>query len=104
MLRERPAAAAVLALLVLAVAGCSHKAAPAPENEQAAVKMVERLGRSAQLESAPPHHVVEINLGNTGVTDADLKELKEVKRLRYLILNRNPITDAGVKELRLRIR
>jgi hypothetical protein len=48
----------------------------APENERAAVQMVEGFSRVAKLGTAPPHHVVEINLVGTGVTDADLKDLK----------------------------
>src|SRR5262245_42645778 len=103
MARKRWAGGAVLpGLLLLAAAGCRDtKGEPrAPGNEQPAVIIAERLGRSVRLEATPPHHVVEVNLAGAGVTDADLNELKELKRLRYLILNGGPVTDAGMRQLK----
>src|SRR5262249_31910067 len=99
--------AMVALLLLLPAAGCRERVPPqnaeakAPDNEQPAVKMVVRFPRHLlKLDASPPFHVVEINLVDNPVTDADLQELKELKRLRYLIVNRTPITDAGVKGLK----
>jgi hypothetical protein len=39
-------------------------------------------------------------LEGTQVTDAGLKELKELKCLQELNLTLSPVTDAGVKELK----
>ena len=41
-----------------------------------------------------------LNLGNTQVTDAGLKELKDLKQLTYLDLGSTKVTDAGLKELK----
>ena len=40
-----------------------------------------------------------LHLNNTKVTDAGLKELKELKQLEFLNLSNTQVTDAGLKEL-----
>jgi hypothetical protein len=41
-----------------------------------------------------------LQLGSTQVTEAGLKELKELKNLSWLYLGGTPVTDAGLKELK----
>src|SRR5215471_16010582 len=95
MARQQGAVGAgvMLGLLVLAVAGRA--------DEAAALKMIEKLGgrvtRDAKIAGKP---VVRVNLPLSKVTDADLKELKELKSLQYLSLSFTKVTDAGLKELK----
>jgi hypothetical protein len=62
------------------------------------------FGKPAQASAILPHFdqlrsCEEVNLRGTTVTDADLKHLTRVPRLRVMDLGSTPITDAGVKEL-----
>jgi hypothetical protein len=41
-----------------------------------------------------------LTLVGTQVTDAGLKELKELRRLRWLDVRATQVTDAGVRELK----
>jgi len=68
--------------------------------EAAAVKMIEELGGKVRVDDKRPGKpVVAVSLEGTKVTDAGLKELKELKSLRSLYLMHTKVTDAGVKEL-----
>jgi hypothetical protein len=83
----------VLVLLALAAAGRA--------DEAAAVRAVEMLDGIVTVDDTQPDKpVVAVNLGVTCITDAELKELKEFKRLRRLDLSATPVTDAGLKELK----
>src|SRR5262249_4535489 len=95
MARQRGAAGAgvLLGLLILTVAGRA--------DEATAVKLVEKLGGIVTVDAKQPGKpVVGVDLERTKVTDADLKELKQLKHLQWLILYGNNVTDAGLKELK----
>src|SRR5262245_27548096 len=105
--RSASGVAMVAVLLLLSASGCLGRASPqkagpkAPDNELPAVKMVQQLPRHLlTLDTSPPFHVVEINLVDNPVTDADLQGLKELNQLRYLIVNRTHITDSGLDVLK----
>src|SRR5690349_20563428 len=100
-------AGVVQGLLALAVAGCGQRPVPveqepvAVEDESATVKAVEALGGRVTLDaSRPGKPVVAVDLRNTRVTDAGLKELKGLHSLQMLNLFDTPVTDAGLKELK----
>ena len=68
--------------------------------EAKAVAAVERLGGTVTRdEERPGKPVVEVHLGFSKATDADLKELATLKRLQVLALSYTAVTDAGLKEL-----
>ena len=71
-------------------------------DEADAVKVVEKLGgKVTRDDKQPGKPVVEVNLSLTKVTDADLKQLKELKQLASLnLFGCREVTDAGVKELK----
>jgi len=71
-------------------------------DEADAVKVVEKLGgKITRDDKQPGKPVVEVNLSVKKVTDADLKQLKEVKQLASLnLFGCKEVTDAGVKELK----
>ena len=83
----------LLGLLVLS--------APGRTDEAAAVKAVEKLGGSVTVDAKRPGKpVVAVNLIATEITDAGMKELKELKSLQTLELHETKVTDAGMKELK----
>src|SRR5262249_47050285 len=83
----------LLGLLLLAVAGRA--------DEAVAVKAIKKLGGKVTVDDKRPGKpVVGVNLGGTKVTDAGLKELKELKNLRELNLGDTQVTGAGLKELK----
>ncbi len=68
--------------------------------EAKGVAAVERLGGTVTRdEERPGKPVVEVHLGFSQATDADLKELAGLKRLQVLALPHTAVTDAGLKEL-----
>ena len=71
-------------------------------DEADAIKLVERLGGKIKRDDKQPGKpVVEVNLSVKKVTDADLKQLKELKQLASLnLFGCREVTDAGVKELK----
>ncbi len=88
---------ALLAAVVLS--GCSARPS-APRDDPDPAKRVEQLGGTiARDDTQPGKPVIEVNLALKKVTDADLKELKELKQLTTLNLGSTKVTDAGVKEL-----
>jgi len=74
----------------------------ADDAEAKAVAFVEKLGgkaiRDDKAQGKPVRSVVLG--GNVRVTDAGLKELKELKSLQTLDLSETKVTDAGLKELK----
>src|SRR5437870_178159 len=70
-------------------------------DEASAVKAVEKLGgKVTRDDKLPGKPVIGVNLGGTKVTDADLKELKDLKHLTSLNLGWAKVTDVGLKELK----
>jgi RNA polymerase sigma factor (sigma-70 family) len=71
-------------------------------DEADAVKLVEKLGgKITRDDQQPGKPVVEVDLQVTRVTDADLKDLKGLKKLTTLnLFGCKGVTDAGVKELK----
>src|SRR5262249_47302844 len=82
----------LLGLLVLAAAGRA--------DEAAAVKLIEKVGGRVTVDPKRSGMPIAVNFSGTAVTDAGLKELKELKSLRELDLGGTAITDAGLKELK----
>jgi internalin A len=82
-----------LTLLVLAMTGRA--------DEAGVIKAVEALGGKVTVDDKQPGKpVVGVNLDESKVTDNDLKQLKEFKKLQTLSLDSTKITDAGLKELK----
>ncbi len=76
--------------------------ARADEAEDRAAEAIRKAGGKVERdERAPGRPVIGVNLGFTQVTDAGLKELKELKALRSLSLNGTRVTPAGVAELEM---
>ena len=59
--------------------------------------VVWKAGVFAELPVPPV--AFELDLGNTEVTDAGLKELAGLKSLQALVLSDTSVTDTGLKEL-----
>ena len=94
---------ALLLPVVACLSGCSRNQVAWEQSaqEEKAVKAIEALGgRVTRDEKLPGRPVVEVDLGKTEVTDAGLKDLKELKGLRTLNLSRTKITDTGLKDLK----
>src|SRR5437868_6633691 len=94
MSRQRwRAGGVVLGLLLLAD--------PGRADEATAIEAIKKLGGRVEVDAKRPGQpVVGVDLDNTKVTDAGLKELKEVKSLQTLYLSVTAVTDAGLKELK----
>ena len=76
--------------------------AQAQADEATAVQAIQKLGGGVSLyrdEKQPGKPVTRVYLGSTKVTDAVLKDLKELKQLRELSLN-GEVTGAGLKDLK----
>jgi hypothetical protein len=89
--------------VVVCLSGCSRNqvAREQPAQEEKAVKAIEALGGMViRDERLPGRPIVEVDLGGTGVKDADLQHLKGFKSLQTLILYNNQLTDAGLKDLK----
>ena len=57
------------------------------------------LSASAVAKIATLKSITDLPVGETGITDAGLKHLGTMTRLRYLGLRGNPITDPGISHL-----
>ena len=78
--------------------GC---AAWTDDAEDKAVAFVEKLGGTVTRDDkAPSKPIIGVQLSNTYVTDAGLKELAPLKNLTWLSLGGTKVTDEGLKELR----
>ncbi len=74
-------------------------AEPVVDKDQA-IAMIQKVGGSVTLdEKAPGKPVVGVNLSQSYVKDAGLKELAALKGLQSLNLSGTAVTDAGLKEL-----
>jgi internalin A len=89
-------ATAIVLLLALLLGGAGR----ADDAEDNAVKTIQKLGgRVTRDENAEGKPIVRAELGFTKMTDAGLKELTGLKKLKELFLHRTEVTDAGLKEL-----
>src|SRR5688572_18277622 len=81
--------------LVFTLCGAAHA------DEATAIKMVENLGGKALPDIKQPRQpIIRVDLRQTKVKDADLKELKNLTQLKRLDLRETKVTDAGLKELK----
>lgn len=67
------------------------------------INMLHVLSNAKSNDDQPPAKAADVtsfNLRGTNVTDAGLKELKNLNNLTSLILNGTKVTDAGLKELK----
>src|SRR5438552_15242740 len=86
-------------MLVGAVMLVACLSGAARADEASAVKAVEKLGgKVTRDDKLPGKPVIGVNLNNTRVTDASLKELKDLKQLTSLNLDDTKVTDAGEEE------
>jgi hypothetical protein len=72
----------------------------AAEKEALAVKVIEKLGGTFTRGTGANGQIVEVDMRGTQVTDADLKEVRELSNLQMLYLGNTRVTDAGLKELK----
>src|SRR5438445_10210486 len=88
-------------MLVGAVMLLACLSGAARADEASAVKAVENLGGNVTRDDKlPGKPVIGVNLGGTQVTDAGLKELKDLKQLTTLLLNHAQVKAAGLKALK----
>jgi hypothetical protein len=89
---------ALLLLLAVCLTGCGQTQAV---REERAVNAILKLGGSVERdEKLPGQPVVGVSLCGIGVTDSELRELKDLKGLQRLRLGYTEITDLGLKELK----
>ena len=92
----------LLLLLIICLSACARPTALQPSvQEEKAVQTIEALGGNVKWDdkiSGRP--VVEVDLSLSMITDAGLKDLKELKDLQTLDLGHTSITDAGRKDLK----
>jgi uncharacterized protein YceK len=92
---------ALLLPVIACLSGCGQPAARQPSGqEEKAVNAIEALGGKVKRDDKlPGRPVVEVDLGGTKVTDTGLKDLKELKNLKFLCLAGTKISSAGLKDL-----
>jgi hypothetical protein len=89
---------ALLLSLAVCLAGCGQSQAV---REERAVNAILKLGGSVNREEQlPGRPVYKVDFTASRITDAGLKELKELKGLKTLHLAGTQITDAGMKDLK----
>lgn len=87
----------LIAVLVTSAIGCAPARTPA---ELEAIALVESLGGTIKTDAAAPRRpVVEVALGGTQVTDADLSHLTALTDLRTLSLFDTKVGDEGLRQL-----
>jgi hypothetical protein len=80
------------------IAGCGAQRTP---DEAAAIAVIERLGGKIKFaEDRPGRPVVEVALGGTAVSDADLEQLGCFAELESLSLFDSGVGDAGLAHLK----
>ena len=88
-------------MLVGAVMLLACLSGAARADEASAVKAVEKLGgKVTRDDKLPGKPVIGVSFNFKPVTDAGLKELKDLKQLTSLNLDNTKVTDAGLKELK----
>src|SRR5436190_11057360 len=88
-------------MLVGAVMLLACLSGAARADEASAVKAVEKLGgKVTRDDKLPGKPVIGVSFFGTQVTDAGLKELKDLTQLKELSLYGPQVTDAGLKELK----
>ena len=94
---RKPMRLSISTLLTLMVLSGAARA-----DEAAAIKLVEKLGGTVTRDDKQPGKpVIEVEIFNAKVTDADLKELKELKQLTTLgLVKCKGMTSDGFKELK----
>jgi hypothetical protein len=86
--------------LVSGLVMASSATCRADDAEDKAVAFVEKLGGSVFRDSTwPDKPVIDVNLDSTKVTDADLKELANLKKLTSLSLWGTNVTEEHLKNL-----
>jgi Leucine-rich repeat (LRR) protein len=95
--------AVVIGVLLFAGSSLMVAAAQRPD-ERDSVDKIEKLGGAFRVDPKKPNNpVIEVDLRNTGVTDADLQLLKDLPDLRVLILGGpqgTKVTDKGLEHLK----
>src|SRR5438045_3212947 len=89
-------------VMVLIVAGLLGTGAFADDNpEQKAVQFVEKVkGKVYRDDKAKGKPVIQVDLTETAVTDADLASIRGFKGLRFLVLQQTKVADGCVKHLK----
>ena len=88
-------------LLSLAVGLAAFGQEQTLQDERAVNAILKLGGRVTRDEKLPGRPVVEVVFdGNMQITDAGLKDLKELKDLQFLCLAGTKISDAGLKDLK----
>ena len=100
-----PPARLAMVIGVLLFAGSSLLVAVAQRpDERDSVDKIAKLGGRFRVDPEKPNNpVIEVDLRNTGVTDADLQLLKDLPDLRVLILGGTQgtkVTDKGLEHLK----
>jgi internalin A len=85
----------------LPFAGSLMIAAEPSAAEKRAVAIIEKLGGKVRGDVKRSNHpIIEVDLGLTNVTDADLQLLKDLPDLQVLDLHRTKVTDKGLEHLK----
>lgn len=86
-------------IVVFLLTGCPSVGPvdPVDANEQVIAQQVRLLGGTVRLNKAGA--IVEVNLSNSGVRDADLQSYAKLANLQILSLSKTGITDAGLRHL-----
>ncbi len=80
--------------------GTAERPLGANDAEDRAADAVKRWGGAVRRDDKlPSHPVIEVDLADTGVTDADLKELAAFTGLRQLFLPGGKVTGVGLEHL-----
>ena len=89
---------ALLLSLAVGLAGCGREPSdPAEKSASAILKLGGVVSRDKKLPGRP---VVGVDLSGNKITDAGLKDLKDLTGLQWLDLTVNKISDAGLKDLK----
>ena len=79
--------------------GCEKKESQASIFEKAARKSLNNLENERELTDKWLARIDSLELADTQITDAGLKDLVKLQKLNFLVLTNTQITDAGLEEL-----